>query len=103
MEYELEQNGKFTIPYLGIEYQTKVVFIKGQSMVGAEVMNIVSNSPASKSQLQKGDIIVEFDGKDLNTNTLSTLIQGAKIGTKVDVTILRNKVTQQIQIEIGQK
>ena len=100
---ELEQNGKFTIPFLGIEYQTKVVFIKGQSMIGAEITNIVSNSPASNSQLQKGDIIVEFNGQDLNTQTLSTLIQGAKIGSKVDVTILRNKVTQQIQVEIGQK
>jgi len=100
---ELEENGKFKIPYLGVEYRTRVVFIKGQSSIAAEILNIAANSPASKSELKKGDMIIQFNGQDLNTKTLLALIQETKIGQKVQIVVIRNKIEQEISVEIGEK
>jgi S1-C subfamily serine protease len=100
---ELEQNGKFKIPYLGVEYRTRMIFVNGQSTVGAEITKIVEGSPASNSTLKKGDIIIEFNGQDLNSKTLLSLIQAVTIGSNVDIVVIRNKVEQQIQVVVGER
>lgn len=100
---ELNQYGKFKIPYMGVEYRTKVIFLNKQSVVGAEVVSVIKNSPAANAGIQTGDIIVSFDGKDLSENNLSSLIQTSKIGEKVTLDIMRQKVQQEITVEIGER
>jgi S1-C subfamily serine protease len=100
---ELAQYGKFKLSYIGIEYISKLVFIKGQSMVGAQIATIAKDSPAEKSGLVVGDIVVSFNGMDLNNKGLFVLIQEAKIGDKVKVVVLRNSVTTELEVVIGEK
>jgi len=100
---ELEENGKFKIPFVGIEYQTRIVFVKGQSTVGGEVTNVIPNSPASTSGVKKGDIIIQFNGQDLNSKTLLALIQETKIGQKINIVVIRSKVEQELVVEIGER
>ncbi|HLG72815.1 MAG TPA: trypsin-like peptidase domain-containing protein [Chloroflexota bacterium] len=54
---------------------------------GAYLAQVVPNSPAAQAGLKQGDIIVKFDGKDIQTSAdLGDAILSHKPGDKVDVT-----------------
>lgn len=100
---ELEQYNKFKIPYLGVEYRTRVVFVEGKSMMGAEVTRVVLKSPAEAGGILVGDVIVDFNGSDLNETVLSDLIQRSKIGETTPVIILRNRKQVELNVVIGER
>ena len=100
---ELEQNGKFKIPYLGVEYRSRVVFIKGQSLIGAEITNVIKNSPAETAGIKIGDIIVDFNGSSLDNESLLALIQKTNIDSKVEVVLIRDKIENTIEVIIGER
>jgi len=100
---ELATFGKLRLPFLGMDYKTKIVYIKGEATLGASITDIVKNSPAEKAKLQNGDVILTFNGIDLNDKSLLTLIQESKIGDHVMLTILREKATLEIVISIGEE
>lgn len=100
---ELEQNGKFKIPYLGVEYRSRVVFVKGQSLIGAEVTNVIKNSPAEATGIKIGDIIVNFNGSSLDSTSLLALIQKTTIGSKVEIILLRGKIENTLEVVIGER
>ena len=59
---------------------------------GALVASVSENSPADKAGIKDGDIILEFDGKKVDTmRTLPKLVAQTKVGKKVEVKIWRNK------------
>jgi len=58
---------------------------------GALVASVSENSPADKAGIKAGDIILEFDGKRVDTmRTLPKLVAQAKVNKKVIVKIWRN-------------
>jgi len=58
---------------------------------GALVASVSENSPADKAGIKAGDIILEFDGKNIDTmRTLPKLVAQTKVGKKVTVKIWRN-------------
>jgi len=59
---------------------------------GALVASVAENSPADKAGIKDGDIILEFDGKEVDTmRTLPKLVAQTKVGKKVILKIWRNK------------
>ena len=59
---------------------------------GALVASVSENSPADKAGIKAGDIILEFDGQDVDTmRTLPKLVAQTKVGKKVLVKIWRNE------------
>ena len=59
---------------------------------GALVASVAENSPADKSGIKAGDIILEFDGKQVDTmRTLPKLVAQTEVGKKVEVKIWRNQ------------
>jgi len=59
---------------------------------GALVASVSENSPADKSGIKAGDIILEFDGKRVDTmRTLPKLVAQTKVGKRVLVKIWRNQ------------
>lgn len=100
---ELNEFGDFRLPFLGVEYQRRLVFYKNEGVVGAIVMNVVENSPAAKAGIVDGDVIVQFAGKDLEDESLLNLIQRAKIGEEVEVVIIRDGESQTIKVVIADR
>ncbi|HOY46085.1 MAG TPA: trypsin-like peptidase domain-containing protein [Candidatus Dojkabacteria bacterium] len=100
---ELLEFGKFKIPYLGVEFRTRLVYFKGQSIIGAEVVNVLENSPAQLGGIKLGDIIIEFNGKDLQDKTLATMIQEQEIGSEVSVIVIRDRTEKELTIKIGER
>ena len=61
------------------------------SVFGARISQIAPNSPASDSDLQKGDIILHFNGERItNDSHLVSEVSQTEIGKEVPVTVFRN-------------
>ena len=59
---------------------------------GALVASVGGGSPADKAGIKAGDIILEFDGKKIDTmRTLPKVVAGTKVGKSVELKIWRNK------------
>jgi len=100
---ELEENGKFRIPYVGVEYKSKVMFINNQTIIGSEIVSVIDKSPAQNAGLLKGDIIVDFNGSSLESETLLSLIQKTTIGSKISMVIYRNNQQKTLEVIIGER
>ena len=82
--------------WLGVRIQlvTKEIadLEKMKEAEGALVASVSDGSPADKGGIKPGDIILEFDGKKINTmRTLPKLVAQTKVGKKVTVKIWRNQ------------
>ena len=59
---------------------------------GALVASVGENSPADKAGIKSGDIILEFDGKNIDTmRTLPKVVANTKVGKTVELKLWRNK------------
>ena len=59
---------------------------------GALIASVSENSPAEKAGLKAGDIILTFDGKEIETmRNLPKAVAGTKVGKSVNLEIWRNK------------
>ena len=59
---------------------------------GALVASVGNNSPAEKAGIKAGDIILEFDGKRINTmKKLPNVVASTEVGKSVELKIWRNK------------
>jgi serine protease Do len=70
---------------------------------GALVADVTDNSPAEKGGLQQGDIIIEFDGREVTgSGKLPPMVGNVAAGETVPVTILRNEEQLTLDITIGE-
>jgi serine protease Do len=102
---QLEKGGKVTRGWLGVGIQpvtpelAKSFGVEGES--GALVSEVTKDSPAEKAGLKVGDIIVEFDGKQVHEmNSLPRYVASTPVGKKVKVKILRNGKPMEISATI---
>lgn len=91
---ELSKNGKITRGWMGIEYSDVTPEVAQQNGLteptGALLTKIVPGDPADKAGLKPGDIILEFDGKKIESaHVLPSLIAKKAPGSKVNVLFLR--------------
>ena len=70
---------------------------------GALVAQVVEDSPAEKAGLQTGDIIIEFEGEEINRSSeLPQLVGRTKIGETVKLKVVRDKKTKVMKLKIGE-
>jgi hypothetical protein len=71
-------------PFLGAEIKTPA-----NNSPGAQVVSIVSDSPAQAAGLQVGDVIINLAGKSVaSTDELKTVLAGLSIGADYQMTVL---------------
>jgi serine protease Do len=71
---------------------------------GAIVADIVADSPAEKSGLQRGDIVTEFDGKPVkDAASLRNMVAMTTPNEPVDARILRNGNEQTMSLTVGKR
>lgn len=98
---ELEEFGEFRMPFLGVEYRTRMIFMDRQSIIAAQVVDVVSGSPAADAGIKVGDFIIGYDGSDFSDKSLSTYIQDTEIGKEVTLNVLRDNEITDIKVKIG--
>src|SRR5436309_3120275 len=98
----LLKQGRIIRGYLGIQARAAQPGQRGADNEGVVVEEILPGSPAAEAQLQQGDVIRKFDGRDVkNFNVLRSLVSQAELNKKVELEIERGgkpiKVTAQIR------
>ena len=93
---QLIQFGETKRGWLGVRIQEVTKEIaeveKLKKPVGALVASVGQNSPADKAGIKAGDIILEFDGKKIDTmRTLPKVVANTEVGKNVELKVWRNK------------
>jgi serine protease Do len=69
---------------------------------GVLIADVVADGPAHKAGLERGDIVLEFDGRPVETShDLSRRVAAVKPGTETVIKVLRNGREKKIQVTIG--
>lgn len=100
---ELKTTGKIVRPYIGIYGVDidEVTAARNKLVEGVYVYQVLSNSPASAAGVQRGDIIVEFDGKSVTTKQeLNDAKNEKAIGDKVKVKVFRNGDYKELELTL---
>ncbi len=92
---QLKEHGKVIRGWLGVAIQDitpELAHSFGlQKAQGALVADVTPDSPAAHAGLERGDVIVNFDGTDIDeAHQLPVLVADTKIGKSVSITVLRN-------------
>ena len=104
---EILKNGKVTRAYLGIIPQDVTPAIAKafgvKEPLGALVSDVSPNSPAQKSGLERGDIIVELDGKPVaDSNQLRMTVSMMHPDTNVRLKVLRNGTERDMSVNLAE-
>ena len=69
---------------------------------GALVASVSDNGPAQVSGLQAGDVVLSFDGREVNDmRRLPRLVAETPVGKTVDVTLWRKRKENVVQVKVG--
>lgn len=108
---QMEEKGKVIRPSIGITardiatfsiYERSYLQIDEDVTQGLFILDVVKNGPADKIGIQSYDIIVAFDGKEINSfKEFRRNLYSKKVGDKVKITILRDgkEIKKQIILE----
>jgi serine protease Do len=93
---QLIEFGETKRGWLGVRIQVVTEEIaeveKLENPEGALVASVSENSPADKAGIKAGDIILEFDGKKVDTmRTLPKLVAQTEVGKRVILKVWRNQ------------
>jgi S1-C subfamily serine protease len=104
---QLVSTGRAVHPYLGIRYTPLNPAISAQlgtrERNGVLVQQVVSGSPAARAGLRARDIVVEFDGRPLQTDSaLGEAINTHRPGDTISLTIVRGNQRSTVQVTLGE-
>jgi serine protease Do len=87
---QLLAKGKVTRGFLGANLRPVSPAAAGSGGQGAMIGDLTPNGPASKSGLQSGDVILEFDGKSVTTpKQLTEMVADTQVGKSVPLKFVR--------------
>jgi len=103
---QLIEFGETKRGWLGVRIQEVTKEIaeveKLKKPAGALVASVGQNSPADKAGIKAGDIILEFDGKKIDTmRTLPKVVANTKVGKSVELKVWRNKKSITKKLTLG--
>jgi len=103
---QLKSQGKVSRGWLGVQIQDVTRELAESFGMkkprGALVSKIMPKSPAGESGIRIGDIIEEFNGKEINVSAeLPPLVGGTKIGETAQLKVLREGKSVEVPVKIG--
>ncbi len=102
---QIREDGKVSRGWLGVQIQEVTATLAEtfdlDKPMGALVASIVEESPADKSDLKVGDVILKFNGQEvISSSQLPILVSRVKGNEEVKVEILRNGKRETIKVMI---
>jgi serine protease Do len=100
------EKGKVTRGWLGVSIQEITEEIaKSFSLEepkGALVAEVMEDTPAARSGFERGDVIIEFDGKDIDTpSELQRIVAGTEPDKRVKVKVIRDGKSKTLTVKVG--
>src|SRR5437660_1846770 len=100
----LLKQGRIIRGYLGIQSRAVQSGQGNRETEGAIVDEVVPGSPAAEAQLQKGDVIRKFDGRDVKSfPELRSLVSQVELNKKVELEILRDDKPMKVMAQIKEQ
>jgi serine protease Do len=106
---QLVQHGKVVRGWLGVSIQELTPELATQFGVpketkGVLVSDVMDDSPAKKSGFERGDLIIEYDGRPMDSPThLRNAVAQTVVGKKVAIKFIREKKTKTSEVMIGEQ
>jgi len=105
---QILRKGRVIRGYLGLLPQdlTPVMAEKFglKETTGALVGNVESGTPAGKAGIERGDIILEFNGQKVkNADDLRNIVAQTSPGTEVNIKLFRDGKEKTVRAELGQR
>ncbi len=102
-EVPREHRGK---GYLGVAIQDLSAEQRGRLGIapprGAEIVDVMPNTPAAKAGLQNGDVVLSVDGREVDgTRGLKNAIQLAGAGHDVTLLVQRGQQTRELKAHLA--
>jgi serine protease Do len=103
----LKEKGRVTRGWLGVRIQAVTSQLAEsfglKEKKGALVSQVFKGGPAEKAGIKQGDVIIEFDGKEItNFNDLPRIVASTPVGKTVTITVLRNGKTLPLQVTVAE-
>lgn len=103
---QLRESGKVTRGYLGVRFQPLTADLAKsfglESEKGALIASVEKDTPAEKAGLKAGDVIIEYDGRQISEGSeLPRYVAATPVDKKVTLTIYRDGVKQSINLVVG--
>jgi len=104
----LIKTGKVVRGWLGVAIQEITPDLakafKTKDQKGALVSDVNEQGPALKAGVQRGDVIVEFDGKEVQTvSDLRNRVAQTLVGAKVPLKVIRDGQEKMLTLQIGER
>ncbi len=101
----LIKNGRVSRGWLGIEIQSQLRDpTQLETSTGVEVLKVVDGSPAAKSGLRVGDIVLTIDGVEMtDANTLIQYVARKAPDSELNAQILRKGKNAQVKIQLEER
>jgi putative serine protease PepD len=97
---QLIKTGSATYPIMGISVDTR--YTGTGALITSEGVGITPGGPAAKAGLRAGDVIIEFDGSEVeNSDELIVMIRSKNVGDKVKVKYKRGNLTREITLTLA--
>jgi serine protease Do len=102
----LKETGKVERGWLGVAIQPldrELAEAMGIDQAqGVLVADVTAGGPAKKAGLQRGDVILSIDGREVrSTGELRNVVAANPAGKTVTVTVVRNQKQKEIDVELG--
>ncbi len=102
------KTGKIVRGWLGIGVQEITDDLKEQfkleSKNGALVSQVYPDSPSEKAGLKSGDVIVSFQGKEINdSKRLPYIVSSTPVGTDAEVVVIRKGEKKAFRVKLGER
>jgi len=109
---EVVSKGKFSVPYLGVRYSIVTPDIAKEKnlpvdygallLASSEGPAVEKNSPAAAAGLKEGDIILEVNGKRIDSdNQLVYVIRKYNVGDTVTLKVMRDGKEISLNVRLG--
>ena len=104
---QLKAHGKVSRGWLGVLIQDVTLELAesfGMSKPqGALIARVMPDSPAEKAKMQVGDIVVSFNGKEVErSSSLPPVVGSTPVGKKVPVKVIRGGRSQTLWVKLGE-
>ena len=101
------KKGKVVYGYIGVYIQDITPELAAsfglKEAKGVLVSDVTPDSPAKKAGMNKGDVILEYDGKQVEEKgQLTKMVGRTAIGKKVKLVVLRDKEQKTLWVTIGE-
>jgi len=105
---QILRNGRVTRGWIGVSIQPLDADIANslglEEARGALVASVTPDGPAARAGLQQGDVILTFNGQQIeNSRDLTQRVGATEIGANARVEILRNGRRQNLTLRLGER